>query len=137
MVTNKISSQWWKFWWIVKSDGKKAAWKSLKNICSGFLGNHKAENYHEIVSDLVNSYKAMGCNMSLKLHFLDSHLEFFPENLGAVSDEHGEHFHQQISTMERRYQGKWSPNMLADYCWSMKRDNPKAKYSRKSSSTTF
>ncbi|KAJ4437685.1 hypothetical protein ANN_17830 [Periplaneta americana] len=31
---------------------------------------------------------AMGCNMSLKTHFLDSHLDFFPENLGAVSDEH-------------------------------------------------
>jgi hypothetical protein len=28
--------------------------------------------------------------MSLKVHFLDSHLDFFPENLGAVSDEHGE-----------------------------------------------
>ena len=26
--------------------------------------------------------------MSLKVHYLDSHLDFFPENLGAVSDEH-------------------------------------------------
>jgi hypothetical protein len=32
----------------------------------------------------------MGCNMSLKVHFLDSHLDFFPENLGAVSIEHVE-----------------------------------------------
>ena len=29
---------------------------------------------------------AMGCNMSLKIHFLESHLDFFPENLGKVSD---------------------------------------------------
>jgi hypothetical protein len=36
----------------------------------------------------------MGCNMSLKIHFLESHLDFFPENLGEVSDEHGERFHQ-------------------------------------------
>jgi hypothetical protein len=33
-----------------------------------------------------------------------------------MSDEHGELFHQSISTMEKRYQGKWSLGMLADYC---------------------
>ena len=27
--------------------------------------------------------------MSLKMHFLHSHLDFFPPNLGAVSDEQG------------------------------------------------
>ncbi|UYV67048.1 unc-93, partial [Cordylochernes scorpioides] len=47
---------------------------------------------------------ALGCNMSLKIHFLHSHLDFFPYNLGAVSDEHGERFHQAISSMEKRYQ---------------------------------
>ena len=30
--------------------------------------------------------------MSLKIHFLESHLDFFPENIGEVSDEHGENF---------------------------------------------
>jgi hypothetical protein len=54
------------------------------------LGNRKAENYHEIVSDLLTAYKPMGCNMSLKVHFLDSHLDLFPENLGTVSDKHRE-----------------------------------------------
>jgi hypothetical protein len=53
--------------------------------------------------------------MSLKIHFLDSQSGFFPENLGAVSDENGERFHQDISNMEKQYQGKWSPSMLADY----------------------
>jgi len=28
--------------------------------------------------------------MSLKIHFLHSHLDFFPSNLGDFSDEHGE-----------------------------------------------
>ncbi|GBN53486.1 hypothetical protein AVEN_86030-1 [Araneus ventricosus] len=72
----------------------------------------------------------MGCNMSLKSHILHSHLEFFPENLGSVSDEHGERFHQDISNMGARYQGKWNPKMLADYCWTLKRDIPQAKHSR-------
>ncbi|UYV72095.1 hypothetical protein LAZ67_9001801 [Cordylochernes scorpioides] len=31
--------------------------------------------------------------------------------------------------MEKRYQGKWSPGMLADYCWTLKRDVPQAKES--------
>jgi hypothetical protein len=87
-------------------------WQALKNVTKSFLGNHKAENYHETGSDLLTAYKAMGCNMSLKVHFLGSHLDFFSENLGAVSDEHGERFHQDISNMEKWYQGSG-----ASVCW--------------------
>jgi hypothetical protein len=75
--------------------------------------------------------------MSLKVHFLGSHLDFLPENLGAVSDEHGERFHQDIYNMVKRYQGKWSLSMLADYCWTLKRDVPQATYSIKSTTVTF
>ncbi|UYV78775.1 hypothetical protein LAZ67_16002710 [Cordylochernes scorpioides] len=89
-----------------------AAWNLFRNVCKNFLG----------------SVKALGCNMSLKIHFLHSHLDFFPDNLGAISDEHGERFHQAISSMEKRYQGKWSPAMLADDCWALKRDLPQAKH---------
>ncbi|UYV62953.1 hypothetical protein LAZ67_2002608 [Cordylochernes scorpioides] len=66
-----------------------AAWNSFRNVCKNFLGSVKVENYRDIVNDLLLSYKALGCNMSLKIHFLHSHLDFFPDNLGAVSDEHG------------------------------------------------
>jgi len=95
---------------------ERSAWLSLKRICKNFLGNYKAANYQDAVQDLLTSYKAMGCNMSLKIHFLESHLKFFPENLGQVSDEHGERFHQDIMATEKRYQDKWSSSMLADYC---------------------
>jgi hypothetical protein len=67
------------------------------------LGNRRAQNYEELVNNLLQSYQKLGCNMSLKIHFLHSHLDFFPENYGAVTDEHGEHFHQDISSMEKRY----------------------------------
>ena len=40
-------------------------------------------------------------HMSLKIHFLESQLDFFPQNLGEVSDEHSEIFHQDIMAMER------------------------------------
>jgi hypothetical protein len=85
------------------------------------------------VSDLLTACKAV----YLKVHFLDSHVEFFPENRGAVSDEHGERFYQEISNMEKQYQGKWNLSMLADYCWTLKRDVPQATYSRKSTTVTF
>jgi len=60
---------------------------SFERVCKDFLGNHKAENNQDVVQDLLTSYKTMGCNMSLKIHFLESHFDFFPENLGEVSDE--------------------------------------------------
>jgi len=59
-------------------------WKSFKNIITNFLGNHNAENDHDMMVGLVQSYKT---NTSLKVHFIDSHLDFFPGNLGALSDE--------------------------------------------------
>jgi hypothetical protein len=37
---------------------------------------------------------------SFKLHFLHSHLDIFPENMAAVSDEPGESFDQDISQTE-------------------------------------
>jgi len=84
------------------NETERNAWLSFKRICKDLLGNHKAENYQDVMQDLLTSNKAMGCNMSLKLHFLEPHFDFFPENLGAVSDEHGEIFHQDILAMEKR-----------------------------------
>ena len=75
--------------------------------------------------------------MSLKLHFLVSYVDFFPDNIGVVSDEHGECFHQEISAMKKRYQGQWSARMLADYCWILKQDIPDVKHRRKSTTSTF
>jgi len=59
--------------------------------------------------------------MNLKIHFLESRLDLFPENLGEISEEHGKRFHQDILAVEKQYQGKWTLSMLADYCWMVKR----------------
>jgi hypothetical protein len=84
--------------------------RSKKN----FLGNYRDSQYKAHISKMMLAYKRLKCNMSIKLHCLHAHLDFFPENLGDVSDEHGERFHQDILTMEKRYQGNWGPNMMAD-----------------------
>lgn len=107
-----------------KLDGTAlTAWKAFRAVCTSFLGSFKTPNYRDVVSDLLESYRRMGCRMSLKLHFLHAHLDEFPGNLGAVSDEHGERFHQDIAVMEKRYQGLWNDQMLADYCWTLKRES--------------
>jgi hypothetical protein len=51
--------------------------------------------------------------MSVKIQFLHTHLDFFPENCGAVSNEHSELFHQDIEAIEKRCAGKWSLAVLA------------------------
>jgi len=44
---------------------ERNAWLSLTRICKDFLGNHKAAKHQDVVQDLLTSYKAMGCNLSL------------------------------------------------------------------------
>jgi hypothetical protein len=75
-----------------QNETTRNAWLSFKRICKDFLGNHKAVKSQDVVQDLLSLYKAMGYNISLKIHFLRSHLDFFPENLGEVSDDHDEDF---------------------------------------------
>jgi hypothetical protein len=69
----------------------------------------------------------------LKNSFFEFALGFFPENLGAVSEEQGERFHQDIKEMERRYQGRWNVNMMGGYCWTLHREIPETSHKRKSS----
>ena len=113
------------------------AWEAFKSVCSGFLGNTRVPDYQACIEKLLKSYEGMGCRMSLKIHFLHSHLNFFPSNLGAVSDEHGERFHQDITKMERNYQGKWNPGMMGDFCWMLLHDIQEAKYTGSSKKTYF
>jgi len=50
----------------------------------------------------------------IKMHFVFSRLEKFPENLGAFSDEQGEWSHQGFMATEGRYQGRGAHHMLSD-----------------------
>jgi len=101
------------------------AWDAFRLVSANFVGNIRAENYKEFIENM-SLYHKVGCNVSLIIHVLHSHLDFFPDNCGIVSDEHGERFHQEIATMKKRYQGKWSTSMLADYYWTLARNATQA-----------
>lgn len=102
-------------------------------MCENFLGNNKSYDYDGHVEELLSVYKDIGCNMSLKVHFFHSHLDFFPENLGPVSNEDGERFHQDNTKVKRRFSGKWNASMLVEYCWFLVRETPTSGYKRKAS----
>ena len=102
------------------------AWVAFTNVVQGFLGNKKDDNYEGIVDELLLSLRGLGGKMSIKPHYLHSHLDKFPDNPRDVSEEQGERFHQDIEVMEDRYQGRSDSHMMSDYCWSLMRANPDA-----------
>ena len=108
-----------------------AAWNALKSVVANFLGNHRHEQYADMVDNMLKAYEQLGARISLKMHFLHSHLDFFPPNLGEVSDEQGERFHQDISVIEGRYQGRFDANMMGDFCWDLQRESKGSSYKRK------
>jgi hypothetical protein len=65
------------------SKAERGTRTAFKAVTTNFLRNFKAENYESLAEELLNSPNS------------------FPTNLGIVSDEHGEHIHQEISMMEK------------------------------------
>ena len=123
---------------IESMDPKQAAaWKSFMQVMESFLGNTRAPNYERLVRKMLDAFRAMGCRMSIKVHYLHSHLDWFPDNLGKMSDEQGERFHQDMAVIEDRYRGRWDVPMMADYCWSRKRDDPEAQHRRQADISAF
>ena len=54
------------------------AWKAFVLVVKNFLVNY-----------MLTAFRNLGCNMSVNMHCLFSHMDRFPENLGSMSDEHG------------------------------------------------
>ena len=86
---------------------------------------------------MLSNFNKLGCNLNIEVYFLHSHLDRFPDNLGDLSEEQGERFHQDMKIMEERYQGRWNVYMMADYYCSVQRDCPGRSHSRKSYKRRF
>ena len=115
----------------------KNAWRSFTAVVENFLRNFKALKYDNLLKQLLNSYEKVGCNMSVKIHFLHSHVNNFSENLEAWWKSKEESFHQDMKTMGKRYQGRWNTNMMAGYCWYWKREVAGSSYSLKTQKRHF
>ena len=111
---------------------KLSAWVSLKSVITNFLGKNRCEEYEKEVDELLKNFQKLGARMSVKMHFLRSHLDYFPQNCRDLSEEQ-----RDIRVMEERYQGRWDVNFLADYCWCLKRDVVATQHRRKSLKRPF
>ncbi|GBL75064.1 hypothetical protein AVEN_243845-1 [Araneus ventricosus] len=90
-------------------NNEKEVWDSFKDVVHvRFLENTKDPPYKTIVQRMLTAYEAQGCKMSLKVYFMHSHIDYFPEYLGAYSEEQGERFHQDVRDIERRCHGRWT-----------------------------
>ncbi|GBM80599.1 hypothetical protein AVEN_151506-1 [Araneus ventricosus] len=112
-------------------DKEKVAWDSFKDVVHRCLRNTKDSLYKTIVQRMLTAYEAEGCKMSLKAHFLHSHIDCFPENLELIpSEEKSARFHQDVRDIEKRYQVRWDFNMLAGYCWMLSLETEDGKRKR-------
>ena len=89
---------------------EKAAYKSYKNVTSNYFAEIIKQK--TILVWGLNLYNPMPCNIALRVHFFDSHLDFFLENLGAVSDFtriflHGKSVPKQV---ESQHAGRLLPD---------------------------
>ena len=100
-----------------KSMEKLSAWISLNFAIANFLGYHRNSQYQKEFDELMENFCQIGASMSVKMHCLRSYLDYFLENCGDFNEEQGKHFDQDISDMEKHYQGGWDINFLANYCW--------------------
>ena len=95
---------WWEIKNIVTLWMELAAWLSFVKAVKNFLRNYRADKYNQIVNNMLGNFRILGINVSIKVYFLHSQLDQFPENLSDASNEQGKWFHQDIKTMEERYQ---------------------------------
>ena len=75
---------------------EKEGWMAFRQVVSNFVSNTTSPNYKELVKNLLCACQKLVCNVSVKVHFLHSPLDYF---------------HQDIKTMEKRYQSRWNVNI--------------------------
>lgn len=73
-----------------------AAWEAIKDVIQNVLGKNRVHKdlMKEYVKKMMNAFKAIGSSMTLKMHFLNNHLDEFLARSSKESNEHGEQIHQ-------------------------------------------
>lgn len=82
---------------------EKVAWDMLKKLKAGLFGKTRSETYEDDVKKMLDAFQKLKVNMSLKIHYLHYHLDYFGAQLATESDEQGERYHQTAMPTEKRY----------------------------------
>lgn len=94
-------------------------WRALKKVIAGFLGKNRSADYNDSVQEMLYGFKVNKVHMSLKIHFMNSHMDAFARQLPTESDEQGERFHQVCKPFETNYKKKELLSLVSDLCWSL------------------
>lgn len=109
------------------SAAQLSVWRSLKSMIANFLGNNRTSEYEKEVDELLKSYKKLGACMSVKMHFLRSHLNYSLRTIVTSA--------RNIRVIKEHYHGR--VNFLAEYCWWLKRDVVASQHKRNSLKRPF
>ena len=67
----------------IHHDGcEERAWLSFAEVVSKFLGNTNDSDCKTIVENVLVCFEALGCRISLKVHFLQAHFRLYSTKLG-------------------------------------------------------
>jgi hypothetical protein len=88
-------------------------WETFRMVLENFLGRQKVPNYKHLIEEMLEAYRTTGCNISLKIHILHFHCDFFLTMTGDIRNKYGENKQHDMSTMEKCFQWKWNPTLLA------------------------
>lgn len=91
---------------------EKNAWNEFVWVVKTFLGNVKRYDFSQHTEQLISHFRLFGCNMSIKLHYLHIHRDRFPKNLGDLSEEQGERFHQDTGKSSYVYKNRIKENLF-------------------------
>lgn len=86
-------------------------WEAFRSVVDNFLGNHKVPKCWHLIETIIQTYRTIGWNVLLKVHFLHCHFWFLFTKLTDNSDNHGAKFHEEFSTMQKCY--KWKLNVTS------------------------
>lgn len=65
------------------------------------------------------AFYRINVRMSLKIYFLQCHVEKFAEQTPSESDDHGERFHKVTARREYWYSCKQLDALSGDICWNL------------------
>ena len=77
------------------------AWQWFVLVSENFIGNRNADNWQELVADMSSKFKDLDAERRIKIQYILSHLDGFPENIGDQSEERGKWLHHDLKIMEQ------------------------------------
>ena len=120
-------TQGWYIWYLRElmknealSKAESSTWLSLKSVVTNFMGNDRSAEYEKEIVELLRSFRQLGVQMSVKLHFLQLHLNYFPWGfewrVGSVLSPRRSHYGRVLQRLVGCKVSRWLLLMFETGC---------------------